>query len=440
MFKLFLRGLSAFILTATALAATATPATRTLKIAVLLPEADSSFVQAGAAIAEGVRAAALSSPEPVKVIYLPAKRGQSAISHLQDAALSGAHVAIGPIVRDAVQAASEAPFLPLPTVALNIGDRPSVTPALMMNFSLTLEAEARQIAEVAVSALPLTTQSGRQPSMRIFAGQSLSDQRIANAYEEVLKAHNVLYERVELTPEMLDTTKLLYTEAPVPDSEKPKLLPVPDQYENPSGYLKATNKNRAIMSEFKARLAYREPPYHGALLAMDNRMAALVKPRLPRLTKTWGTSLVNPNSGSSGQVASLTYDLKDLIFVEAPLVTITNENTFLLRFGVEMPKSVLDKRLFAFGVDAFTLACRWARFEPDIVFLGTTGQVEFHRSESPTVQRQGRLVEVESKGLVITTEEAARKPIAVPNFEVIQKPKAETKPAPEAGTSLNLLQ
>lgn len=416
-------------------AASAAPAPRPLKIAVLLPGADSPFVSAGAAVAQGVRAAALSSQNPVKVVVLPRKRGQTILSQMQDAALSGADVTVGPLGRADVDEALSLEFLPLPCVALNVGNSGHPTPPIMMHFTLSLEEEARQIARIAVEALPEKTASGKVPQMRIFAATSSSEQRIASAYEEVLKARSVNYQRFDLTTEMLETTKLLYEEPVVPADAQPKLLPVPDRYDDPQGYMKATLKNRAILSEFKARLAYREPPYQGALLAMDNRMAALVKPRLPRLTKVWGTSLVNPETGSFGQVASLTYDLKDLVFVEAPLVTISNPNAFLVRYGVEMPKSTLDKRLFAFGVDAFTLACAWAKGEGDIVFAGTTGLVEFHRAVSPIASREGRLVMVDQKGLRLTTSEEARKPLETPDFEAIQNKNQAARTQTEAPAS-----
>lgn len=405
----------ATILTLGASNAMAEPASG-IKIAVLLPEHGSAFTGAAAVMAEGVRAQHLLAKDGAKIVTLPAKRGQRAASRLQDAALSGASVAIGPLEKNAVEELLHEPFLPIPVVALNVGDGQSPTPPLMMNFSLSLEEEARQIARVAVRALPAATQNGDRPSVRIFETEGYS--RIADAYAEVLDEAQVPYGRELLTKEGLDKTRLLYEMPKADESEKPELVPVPDQYEDPYGYQRANLKNRAIMSEFNARLAYREPPYFGALLAMDDMMAALVKPRLPRLAKVWGTSVVNPSGSSAGgQVSVLTYDLQGLAFVDVPIVGISSETQFMEKFGTEAPATALDRRLFALGADAYRLAIEWARLSKDIEFNGASGRVAFHQDASPVVEREAAYFVVGSKGVRQTAAEELEKPVEIPKFE-----------------------
>ena len=118
-----------------------------------MPNADNPLNVFAQAIVKGIRAENKQLSTPHEIILLPRKIGQSTLSHLQDASLMGASVAIGPITRDDVNEISELPFLPLPVVSLNLPEDDVKSPELLMNFSLSLEEEAKQVASMAIQSL-----------------------------------------------------------------------------------------------------------------------------------------------------------------------------------------------------------------------------------------------------------------------------------------------
>ena len=102
------------------------------KIAVLMPQADSPLTVFANSIVNGIQAENSQQSSPYEIILLPRKAGQSALSHLQDATLMGAVVAIGPVGRDDVNEISQLPFLPLPVVSFNFPQNRITTPEHMM--------------------------------------------------------------------------------------------------------------------------------------------------------------------------------------------------------------------------------------------------------------------------------------------------------------------
>ena len=368
--------------------ATSTVSTNSLpKIAVILPPVNSPFDEINNAIIKGIDAANSRAGTPVEVLPLHRKAGQNAMSQLQDAALMGAVVAIGPMTRDEVAEVSRLSFLPLPVVALNRSEQAELSPKLMINFSLSAEEEAKQIAQLAIAALPATNSKGEKPKVIIFEVSTPLEQRIANVYAQELQVAQIPFERVQLTQELMNQPR--FYESLQSEIEKPKLEALPDRKEDPYNYNRVKARNDRLMSEYRAQLAFAEPPYFAALLAMDSRTAALVTPRLPRLTRAWGTSLVNPGDTSQGYIASLTYDLRNVGLVDAPFVlnqTATNSDNP----SSDIPKDVLQRRLFAFGSDAFRLASQWMHWQKQIEFSGDTGKLYLNVEASAEVIRHAQ--------------------------------------------------
>lgn len=386
----------------------------TMTVALLLPHTDSAFMPVAEAVAKGISAANSISDTPVNVVLLPRKQNQTALSHLQDAALNGAAVAIGPITRDEVNEIAQLEFLPLPVVSLNFPDKEFIASELMMNFSLSQEAEARQIVKIAVGALPLTNSKGELPKVAIFESQSPLENRIANIYAEELTALGLPFDRIVLTPELMAGAKL-YEDQPLdPEEEMPELEELPDPKEDPYGYQRIRLRNKRIMDEFRAQQAVKEPPFFAAFLAMDARAAAMVRPRLPLMCRVWGTSMINPGDVTQSTAASLTYDLKNVGLVEAPLVLLNNKNDFKAYFGVEMPATLLERRLFAFGVDAYQLAKDWAHWKTNIEFVGTTGSLKFSHAEQSSVQREAQPTVILTNKVQARTVEQLQAPIERP--------------------------
>lgn len=359
-----------------ALRSTATAASKT-KIAVLMPNADNPLNVFAQAIVKGIRAENKQLSTPHEIILLPRKIGQSTLSHLQDASLMGASVAIGPITRDDVNEISELPFLPLPVVSLNLPEDGVKSPELLMNFSLSLEEEAKQVASMAIQSLAKENKDSL--NIVLFEGASPINQRVANTFEQALAEESISITRIPITKELLTLPKLYEVKNFSSLTLGTKSLP-----DTAEGYENAKQYNENLTQSF-SKLG--SSSYSAVFLVTDARTAALIKPRLPRDTRVWGTSMINPGNPEQSVIASLAFDLQNTGFVDAPLILRYNNQDFKASFGETPPNSLIARRLFAFGVDAYRLARLWMRWQPEITMAGTTGSLSFKKSVSANVSR-----------------------------------------------------
>ena len=359
-----------------ALRSTATAASKT-KIAVLMPNADNPLNVFAQAIVKGIRAENKQLSTPHEIILLPRKIGQSTLSHLQDASLMGASVAIGPITRDDVNEISELPFLPLPVVSLNLPEDDVKSPELLMNFSLSLEEEAKQVASMAIQSLAKENKDSL--NIVLFEGASPINQRVANTFEQALAEESISITRIPISKELLTLPKLYEVKNFSSLTLGTKSLP-----DTAEGYENAKQYNENLTQSF-SKLG--SSSYSAVFLVTDARTAALIKPRLPRDTRVWGTSMINPGNPEQSVIASLAFDLQNTGFVDAPLILRYNNQDFKASFGETPPNSLIARRLFAFGVDAYRLARLWMRWQPEITMAGTTGSLSFKKSVSANVSR-----------------------------------------------------
>ena len=359
-----------------ALRSTATAASKT-KIAVLMPNADNPLNVFAQAIVKGIRAENKQLSTPHEIILLPRKIGQSTLSHLQDASLMGASVAIGPITRDDVNEISELPFLPLPVVSLNLPEDDAKSPELLMNFSLSLEEEAKQVASMAIQSLAKENKDSL--NIVLFEGASPINQRVANTFEQALAEESISITRIPITKELLTLPKLYEVKNFSSLTLGTKSLP-----DTAEGYENAKQYNENLTQSF-SKLG--SSSYSAVFLVTDARTAALIKPRLPRDTRVWGTSMINPGNPEQSVIASLAFDLQNTGFVDAPLILRYNNQDFKASFGETPPNSLIARRLFAFGVDAYRLARLWMRWQPEITMAGATGSLSFKKSVSANVSR-----------------------------------------------------
>ena len=359
-----------------ALRSTATAASKT-KIAVLMPNADNPLNVFAQAIVKGIRAENKQLSTPHEIILLPRKIGQSTLSHLQDASLMGASVAIGPITRDDVNEISELPFLPLPVVSLNLPEDDVKSPELLMNFSLSLEEEAKQVASMAIQSLAKENKDSL--NIVLFEGASPINQRVANTFEQALAEESISITRIPITKELLTLPKLYEVKNFSSLTLGTKSLP-----DTAEGYENAKQYNENLTQSF-SKLG--SSSYSAVFLVTDARTAALIKPRLPRDTRVWGTSMINPGNPEQSAIASLAFDLQNTGFVDAPLILRYNNQDFKASFGETPPNSLIARRLFAFGVDAYRLARLWMRWQPEITMAGTTGSLSFKKNVTANVSR-----------------------------------------------------
>ncbi|MCK9529593.1 MAG: penicillin-binding protein activator [Gammaproteobacteria bacterium] len=117
------------------------------KIAVLLPFTG-DFAGAAAAVRDGVLAAHYADPNRVGIVlrsYDTGGNAGQANAAYEQAMADGAEFIIGPLTKEAVDAIASRWSLPIPTMALNVGERRG--PDNFYQFGLVPEDEAEQVAE-----------------------------------------------------------------------------------------------------------------------------------------------------------------------------------------------------------------------------------------------------------------------------------------------------
>ncbi|MFA5530725.1 MAG: penicillin-binding protein activator [Thiohalomonadaceae bacterium] len=117
------------------------------RIALLLPF-DGEFAGAGAAVRDGVLAAHFANPErgPISIrSYDTGVTAEQAMAAYQLAVAQGAEFIIGPLTKEGVDAVASQWTLPVPTMALNVGEYPGRDN--LFQFGLAPEDEAEQVAE-----------------------------------------------------------------------------------------------------------------------------------------------------------------------------------------------------------------------------------------------------------------------------------------------------
>ena len=122
-------------------------------VALLLPTGTDAFARA----AESVRAGFLEAWKrerralPVR-LYPVTDDAQQLIATYRQALAAGARLVVGPLTRNGVNTLAAAPHLvTVPTLVLNVPERPGANPKRLYVLSLQVEAEARQAAQLALS-------------------------------------------------------------------------------------------------------------------------------------------------------------------------------------------------------------------------------------------------------------------------------------------------
>jgi len=119
-------------------------------IALLLPTSGREK-PASDAIRDGFLAAYFQSDKASrpKVTFYDAGAGNNFLTIYQHAIADGAQVVIGPLLKEQLKVLQQLPQLPVPTLALNSIDDAQKIPANLFQFSLSLNDEAAQIADIA---------------------------------------------------------------------------------------------------------------------------------------------------------------------------------------------------------------------------------------------------------------------------------------------------
>src|SRR5574340_169452 len=127
------------------------PATRIAHVALLLPVNSERFARHAEAVKNGFLAAAKVqgwSPLPIR-IYSVTDNAKDIVDGYRRALAAGARVVVGPLTRDGVTALAMSNLVAVPTLALNVPGSGLSMPSNLYTLSLHVEAEARQVAQLA---------------------------------------------------------------------------------------------------------------------------------------------------------------------------------------------------------------------------------------------------------------------------------------------------
>jgi outer membrane PBP1 activator LpoA protein len=331
-------------------AAAAAPIGQT-RIALLLPLDSPTLGAPADALRAGFMAAYERDGAGVTVDVVPSgDTVETTLAAYRDAAARNDMV-VGPLLRPAVAALAAGDVMK-PTLALNHPGDGTPLPPNMLSIGLSIEDEARQVANWAHADFP----AGRP---LILTGQEAWQRRLADTFHDRWIGFGNAAYQVE--------------------------LPVDD------GHI-----NDASLADLKVRIDLEAPSFIFA--ALDPEQLRQVRAALGTSLPAYGTSSVNPGIGAGNSVAELDgvrmLDLPWQVQPDAPAAMAYAHPAVDNRAAPDMD------RLYALGIDAYRVAREMAQHPGQPVTLdGVTGQLRiqaqaprFERSETPVVYRGGRFI------------------------------------------------
>lgn len=279
---------------------------------------------------------------------------------------------------------------------------PRVFPRGMLMMGLSMESDAQYIAQLGVDALPRLTEAGERPKVLVLDQTTPLEKRISEAFQKTLTEKGFAPDR--LTVQLSELQKISQFFDLVVEEDDPEIDPeeLIDQEADPVGWRQQQLRLRREEAEKRAQATFAEPPYYAIFMALDANTASQIRPRLPVRTRVWGTSSVYPgNPATSSSAKALTYDLKQVGFVDCPFILDFDESAFEEKYKVSAPVGLVQKRLFALGADAFEIATGVARGEMVKELKGLTGTLSYDLESSPVVTRYGQTAMITSGNIRI---------------------------------------
>jgi uncharacterized protein len=289
-------------------------------IALLLPSGSDAFSKAAAAVRAGFSEAAekQSAPGLAVKLYPVGDDPQTVITAYREALAAGARIVVGPLTRNGVTALAGQPDeITVPTLALNVPMGNTPYPPKLYSLSLYVEAEARQIAQVAL-------RDGHRKALTMTADTAL-DRRMRDAF--IAAFENGGGTHVADVPYATDSASL----------------------------------ERARKAASEAELVF---------LALDADRARSVRPQLPGV-HAYASSQLNPGLNASAALI----DLNDVIFVDMPWM-LQPEHAAVIAYQREPPQPRDDlERLRALGIDAYRVTQELLAGNRDFDIDGVTGHL-----------------------------------------------------------------
>ncbi len=294
-------------------------------IALLLPLKSAAFGRAAEALQRGFLAAASSQRHslPIK-IYSSFDESKDIVALYQLAVSSGAVAVAGPLTRDGVTALAAYPKITVPTLALNVTE--SKDASLLYFFSLSVEAEARQVAQLAAAA--------KLRYASIVSTDTPLSKRLSAAFAEEWKALGGSV-----------TANILFRNDPAVLA----LLPTAPGDAAPASVVPPTIAPGVADPDFIPSPVI--APGNMVFLVADVEKARIIRPYLHSALPIYATSQL-----FNGNADTLTnYDLADIRFVDMPWL-LQPDHPAVMIYPRANPSLTPDmERLYALGIDAFRL-------------------------------------------------------------------------------------
>lgn len=291
-------------------------------IGLLLPLNSPAFRQPAEAVKQGVLAAAKTQPDmpPVR-IYPTTDQVANILAAYRQATEAGARVMIGPLTKNAVAALADSDITAVPTLALSVPESEVDSQNLYL-FGLSLDADARQVAQLAVS-------EGRREMVIVASNNALGKRLQAAFTEEWQRLGGKIVGQLSFTPN--------------------------------------TNLN-ALHDKLEKLQA------ESIFLASGAQEARLVRPYLSATIPTYATS----QTFGGANDAQKNVDLAGVRFLDMPWLLQPDHPAVMVYPRPDKALSVDSERLYAMGIDAYRLAQLFFRGEMPtrgVVLDGVTGQI-----------------------------------------------------------------
>ncbi|MEN3351891.1 MAG: uncharacterized protein V7640_49 [Betaproteobacteria bacterium] len=291
-------------------------------IALLLPTGSEAFAKAAEAVRTGFMDASKKEPgaAPAVRLYPISDNPQSAIDAYVQAVAAGARIVVGPLTRNGVTAlATRGEVMTVPTLALNVPEALLAYPSNLYTLSLHVEAEARQVAQLAL-------RDGRRRALTI-TDQTPLGRRMRDAFVEEFQ---------------LGGGSHVADHAYDPDS--------------------------TALERIRQSAAAGDPEM--VFLAVDAPRARIIRPHLSALP-AYGTSQINP--GVNALIGFI--DLSDVRFIDMPWA-LQPDHPAVSTYLRDTPRGADDlERLRALGIDAFRVAQELLADRRDFEIDGVTGRL-----------------------------------------------------------------
>lgn len=321
----------------------------TARIALLLPLQSGSLVQAAEAVRAGFLAGHERDRVGIEVTVIPSGDSPESTLDAYVRATEQHDIIVGPLTRSAVAAVAASNAVTKPTLALNHPQSDRPLPQQMLVVGLSLEDEARQVADWAAREHP-------HGSALVLTGPAPWQQRAVVAFTERwarLQRNNANVE-----------------------------LPVLD------GYVDGNS-----LSRLRARLDTAPPQL--VFAALDAGQLRQVRSALGTSLPTYALSVANPGRAPGMSVP----ELDGIRLVDVPW-TVRPDHPQVMMYPRLVDAESLDmQRLYALGIDAFRVARELAqRPGADFELDGVTGRLSvrmnngawtLRRDEAAAVYRDG---------------------------------------------------